>query len=144
MGVGEILEAVCDCLEAAVDQISNAPPRFVGLWNWLWGGLLKDGCGEDGKAGIGSGTKSGKEFSRLAAERMDRLELALELDLGRTSRGCLRRGWTGWNRLWSWIWEGLLEAACEEDGQAGTGSGAGSGRVRVACGSGSYNIASGT
>jgi hypothetical protein len=62
MGVGEILEAVCGCLEAAVDQISKAPPRFVGLWNWLWGGLLKDGCGEDGQAGIGSGAGSGKDF----------------------------------------------------------------------------------
>jgi hypothetical protein len=59
---------------------------------------------------------------------MDRLELALELDLGNNSRGCLRRGWTGWNGLWSWIWEGILEAACGEDGQAGTGSGAGSGK----------------
>jgi hypothetical protein len=79
---------------------------------------------------------------------MDRLELALELDLGGNSRGCLRRGWTGWKRLWiwegilealrrgwadwnwlcSWIWGGILEAACEEDGQAGTGSGAGSGK----------------
>jgi hypothetical protein len=69
-----------------------------------------------------------KDFSRLPAERMDRLELALELDLGRTSRGCLRRGWTGWNWLWSWIWEGLLEAACEEHGQDGLVSGAGLGQ----------------
>jgi hypothetical protein len=60
---------------------------------------------------------------------MDRLELALELDLGRNSRGCLRRGWTGWKRLWSWIWEGILEAACEEDGQAVAGFGAGSGKA---------------
>jgi len=104
MGVGEILEAVCGFLEAAVDQTSKAPPRYVGLWNWLWGEILKAGCGEDGQAGTGSGTRPGKEFSRLPAERMDRLERALELDLGRNSRGCLWRGWTGWNGLWSWIW----------------------------------------
>jgi hypothetical protein len=55
------------------------------------------------------------EFSRLTAERMDRLELALEPSLGRNSRGWLRRGWTSWNGLWSWIWAGILEAACGED-----------------------------
>jgi hypothetical protein len=111
MDVGEILEAACGFLEAAVDQTSKAPPRYVGLWNWLWDGILEADCGEDGQAGTGSGTKSGKEFSRLAAERMDKLERALELDLGRNSRGCLRRGWIGWNWLWSCIWEGILEAA---------------------------------
>jgi hypothetical protein len=74
-------------------------------WNWLWTqeGILEAACEEDGQAGTGSGAGSGKEFLRLPAKRMDRLELALELDLGRNSRGCLRRGWTGWNGLWSWI-----------------------------------------
>ncbi len=98
-----------------MDQNSKAPPRYGGLWSWLWDGILKAGCGQDGQAGIGSGAGSGKEFSRLPAENMDRLELALELDLGRNSRGCLRRGWAGWKR--PWIREGILEAACEEDGQ---------------------------
>jgi hypothetical protein len=90
--------------------------------------MLEAACGKDGQAGTGSGAGSGQEFSRLPAKRMDRLELALELDLGRNFGGCLRKGWTGWNGLWSWIWEGMLEAACGEDGQAGTGSGAGSGQ----------------
>jgi hypothetical protein len=99
-----------------------------GLWSWIWEGLLEVACGEDGQAGIGSGAGSGKDFSRLPAEKKDRLELALELDLGRTSRSCLRRGWTSWNGLWSWIWGGILEAACGEDGRAGTGSGPGSGK----------------
>jgi hypothetical protein len=71
-----------------------------------------------------------KEFLRLAAERMDRLELALELALGRNSRGWLRKEWTGWNWLWHWLWEGILEAGCGEDGQAGTGSGI----LEAACG----------
>jgi hypothetical protein len=96
------------------------------LWSWIWEGILEAACEEDGQAGIGSGAGSGKEFLRLPAERLDRLELAL--DPGRNSGGCLRRGWAGWNWLWSWIWEGIFEAACEEDGQAGIGSGAGSGK----------------
>jgi len=63
-----------------------------GLWSWSWEGMLEAACGEDGQAGTGSGAGFGKEFQRLAAERMDRLELVLELDLGRNSRGCLQRG----------------------------------------------------
>jgi hypothetical protein len=98
------------------------------LWSWIWEGILEAACREAGQAGSGSGAGSGKEFSRLPAERMDRLELALELDLGRNSQGCLRRGWTAWSWLWSWIWDDILEAACEEDGQPGIGSGAGSGK----------------
>jgi hypothetical protein len=93
---------------------------------WIWEGILEGACEEDGQTRTGSGAGSGTEFSRLPAKRMDRLERALELDLGRKSRGCLRRGWTGWKRLW--IWEGILEAACGEDGQTRTGSGAGSGK----------------
>ena len=81
-------------------------------------------CGEDEQAGLGSRVGTRKEFLRLLAKRMDKLHLALELDLGRNSCGCLR----SWNGLWSWIWAGILEAACGEDGQAGTGSGAGSGK----------------
>jgi hypothetical protein len=83
------------------------------------------------RAVTGSGIGFGMEFQRLAAERMDRLELALEQDLGRNSGGCLRRGWTGWNSLWSWIWEGILEAACGEAGQAGSGSGSGKEFLRL-------------
>jgi len=101
---------------------------WKGIWSWIWEGVLEAACGEDGQAGTGSGAGSGQEFSRLPAGRMDRLEQVLELDLGRSSRSCLRRGWTGWNWLWTWIWEGIFEVACGEDGQAGTGSGAGSGK----------------
>jgi len=82
----------------------------------------------DGQAGIGSGIASGKEFSRLPAKRMEWLERALELELGRNSRGWLWGGWRGWNGLWIWFGEGILEAACEEDGQAGIGSGIGAGK----------------
>jgi hypothetical protein len=85
-------------------------------------------CGEDGQAGSGPGIGFGKKNLRLPAERMDRLELALELDLVRNSRGCLRRGWTGWNWLWSVLWERILEAARGEDGQAGIGFGTKSGK----------------
>jgi hypothetical protein len=85
-------------------------------------------CGEDEQAGLGYRVGTRKEFLRLPAKRMDKLHLALELDLGRNSCGCLRKGWTSWNGLWSWNWAGILEAACGEDGQAGTGSGAGSGK----------------
>jgi hypothetical protein len=99
------------------------------LWSWIWEGILEAACGEAGQAGSGSG--SGKEFWRVPVKRMGRLELALELDLGRNSRGCLRRGWTGWNGLWSWIWEGSLEAACGEAGQAGSGSGSGKEFLRL-------------
>jgi hypothetical protein len=59
MGVGEILEAAYGFLEAAMDQTSKAPPRYIGLWNWLWDGILKAGCGADGQAGLDSGTRSG-------------------------------------------------------------------------------------
>ena len=95
-----------------------------GAWSWIWERILEAACGEDGQAGTGPGAGSGKEFSRRPAERMDRLARGLELDLGRNSRGCLRRGWTCWHGAWFWIWERILEAACGEDGQAGTGSGA--------------------
>jgi hypothetical protein len=85
-------------------------------------------CGEDEQAGLGYRVGTRKEFLRLPAKRMDKLHLALELDLGRNSCGCLRRGWTGWNWLWNQVWEGILEAGCGEDGQASLGSGAGSGK----------------
>ena len=49
--------------------------------------MLEAACGEDGQAGTGFGAGPGKEFSRLLAERMQKLELALDLDLGRNSRG---------------------------------------------------------
>ncbi len=90
-------------------------------WSWIWEVILKAACEEDGQPGTGSRAEFGQEFSRLPAERMDRLELVLELELGRNSRGCLRRGLTSWNWLWSWNWEGILEAACRMDGQAGIG-----------------------
>ena len=66
---------------------------------------------------------------------MDRLEQALELDLGRTSRGCLRRGWAGWNGLWSWVrksprgmWQRILKH-CIRHVTAMYGIGIGSERV---------------
>ena len=88
----------------------------AGGWKWICEEILEAGCGEDGGAGTDSGIEFGKACSRLSAKRMEKLGLALELDLGRNSRGRLRRGWRGWTGLWSWIWEGILEVGCEEVG----------------------------
>ena len=131
-----ILEAACEeDGQAGAGPGAGSGKEFSKLpgwsgWNWLWHciweRILEAACEEDGVAGTGSGAGAGKEFSRLAVGRMERLERALDLVRGRNSRGCLRRGWTGWDWFWHWSWEGILEAACEDDGKAGTGPGAGS------------------
>jgi hypothetical protein len=43
----------------------------------IWERILEAACGEDGQAGIGSGFGFAKGFLRLAAKRMDRLDLSL-------------------------------------------------------------------